>query len=168
MSPALATRTGRSSAWSATGACRVHSRWAPLLHAPAHALPTGRHRADSVAFWIRAERRGAGVSPCGVVKWFDPDRGIGVISQEGAGPDVQAEALAIRDKDGHLRQGEEVLFDVTLDSAGLRADDIHRPVRGETRPERIEHGGQGVCRTWPCPYRAAVSAPRRQARFPCC
>ncbi|MFG2994546.1 cold-shock protein [Streptomyces sp. NPDC048257] len=67
------------------------------------------------------------MSPCGVVKWFDPDRGIGLISQESAGgPDVQAEASAIQAKDHRLHQGEEVLFDITLDSAGLRADNIHR------------------------------------------
>ena len=73
------------------------------------------------------------MSPCGVVKWFDPDRGIGLISQEGAGPDVRAEASAVHGTDS-LRPGEEVLFDLTLDSAGLRADNIHRPVRRETQP----------------------------------
>ncbi|GAA3063901.1 hypothetical protein GCM10020254_04760 [Streptomyces goshikiensis] len=66
------------------------------------------------------------MSPCGVVKWFDLGRGIGLISQEGAGPDIRAEASAIHGRDGRLRQGEEVLFDVTLDSAGLRADNIRR------------------------------------------
>ncbi|MFD9523325.1 cold-shock protein [Streptomyces sp. NPDC059979] len=60
------------------------------------------------------------------MKWFDPDRGIGLISQEDAGPDVQAEASAIHGEDPRLRQGEEVFFNVTLDSAGLRADNIRR------------------------------------------
>ncbi|MFD3776383.1 cold-shock protein [Streptomyces sp. NPDC058612] len=72
------------------------------------------------------------MSPCGVVKWFDPDRGVGLISQEGAGPDVQAETQAIHGKDDHLRPGEEVFFNITLDSAGLRADNIHR--RSAARP----------------------------------
>ncbi|OEJ35223.1 hypothetical protein BGK67_31445 [Streptomyces subrutilus] len=73
------------------------------------------------------------MSPFGVVKWFDPDRGTGLISQEGAGPDVQAEASAIQGEDGCLRQGEEVFFNMTLDSWGLRADNIHRSVRREAR-----------------------------------
>ncbi|MEU8844294.1 cold shock domain-containing protein [Streptomyces roseus] len=60
------------------------------------------------------------------MKWFDCDRGIGLISQQGAGPDVQAELSAVRGSDSRLRQGEKVLFDIILDSAGLRADNIHR------------------------------------------
>ncbi len=92
------------------------------------------------------------MSPCGVVKWFDPDRGIGLISQEGAGPDVQAEASAIHGKDRYLRQGEKVLFNVTLDSAGLRADNIHRSVRSETQPLNPSHTvtlHRGVLCPWP-------------------
>ncbi|WP_078954548.1 cold-shock protein [Streptomyces sp. H021] len=92
------------------------------------------------------------MSPCGVVKWFDPDRGIGLISQEGAGPDVQAEASAIHGTDGRLRPGEEVHFNVTLDGAGLRADNIHRPVRSETRPPDPSHLvtlHKGAFRPWP-------------------
>ncbi|MFI6006338.1 cold-shock protein [Streptomyces sp. NPDC051366] len=67
------------------------------------------------------------VSPCGVVKWFDPDRGAGLISQDGTGPDIQAESRAICEKGPRLRPGDRVLFDITHDSAGLRADNIHRP-----------------------------------------
>ncbi|THA46074.1 cold-shock protein [Streptomyces sp. A1136] len=63
--------------------------------------------------------------PSGVVKWFDSDQGIGLISRQG-GPDVQAEASAVHGSDNRLRQGEKVLFDIVLDSAGLRADNIHR------------------------------------------
>ncbi|WP_234349020.1 cold-shock protein [Streptomyces sp. WM6373] len=86
------------------------------------------------------------------MKWFDPDRGIGLISQEGAGPDVQAEASAIHGTDGRLRPGEEVHFNVTLDGAGLRADNIHRPVRSETRPPDPSHLvtlHKGAFRPWP-------------------
>ncbi|MFD3720771.1 cold-shock protein [Streptomyces sp. NPDC058674] len=68
------------------------------------------------------------------MKWFDPARGIGLISQEGDGPDVHAEASAIQGKDDHLRPGEEVFFNITLDSAGLRADNIHRTDHREARP----------------------------------
>ncbi|MFE2141927.1 cold shock domain-containing protein [Streptomyces sp. NPDC059456] len=61
------------------------------------------------------------------MKWFDPDRGTGLISQEGTGPDIQAESKAIRGNGPRLRPGDRVLFDLTHDSAGLRADNIHRP-----------------------------------------
>lgn len=71
--------------------------------------------------------------PSGVVKWFDCDRGIGLISQQGAGPDVQAEVSAVHGSDDRLRQGEKVLFDIILDSAGLRADNIQR-LKGEGAP----------------------------------
>ncbi|WP_405760730.1 MULTISPECIES: cold-shock protein [unclassified Streptomyces] len=67
------------------------------------------------------------MSPCGFVKWFDPDRGTGLISQDGTGPDIQAEVRAIHDKGPHMRPGDRVLFDITHDSAGLRADNIRRP-----------------------------------------
>ncbi|MFI9065678.1 cold shock domain-containing protein [Streptomyces sp. NPDC053429] len=67
------------------------------------------------------------------MKWFDCDRGIGLISQQGAGPDVHAEVSAVRGSDSRLRQGEKVLFDIILDSAGLRADNIQR-LKGEGRP----------------------------------
>ncbi|MFF4457810.1 cold-shock protein [Streptomyces goshikiensis] len=80
------------------------------------------------------------------MKWFDLGRGIGLISQEGAGPDIRAEASAIHGRDGHLRRGEEVLFDVTLDSAGLRADNIHRAVRSESRLQPIERSARRVLR----------------------
>ncbi|MFI1452188.1 cold-shock protein [Streptomyces roseus] len=94
------------------------------------------HRQGSGRQWrlpdpTRAE--GGSVSPCGVVKWFDPDRGVGLIRQEGGGPDVQAEASALHGMD-RLRPGEVVLFNVTLDGAGLRADNIHRPARSEAQP----------------------------------
>ncbi|MBP0932374.1 cold-shock protein [Streptomyces goshikiensis] len=85
------------------------------------------------------------MSPCGVVKWFDLGRGIGLISQEGAGPDLRAEASAIHGRDGRLRQGEEVLFDVTLDSAGLRADNIRRAQGGlRTQVSGLPYGGGGA------------------------
>ncbi|MET7533330.1 cold-shock protein [Streptomyces goshikiensis] len=97
---------------------------------------------------IRAEW--GSVSPCGVVKWFDLGRGIGLISQEGAGPDIRAEASAIHGRDGDLRQGEEVLFDLILDSAGLRADNIHRARRVlRTQVSGITYGGRGAAEADP-------------------
>ncbi|MFE3865255.1 cold-shock protein [Streptomyces goshikiensis] len=79
------------------------------------------------------------------MKWFDLSRGIGLISQEGAGPDIRAEASAIHGRDGQLRQGEEVLFDVTLDSAGLRADNIYSTQGAlRTQVSSITCGGRGA------------------------
>ncbi|MFD9484949.1 cold-shock protein [Streptomyces sp. NPDC059991] len=110
------------------------------------------------------------MSPCGVVKWFDPDRGIGLISQEGAGPDVQAEASAIQGKDGCLRQGEEVFFNVTLDSAGLRADNIHRSVCSETRrlnPSDTVTLHWGVFCPWSAVSRVPEALPRERGLSTC-
>ncbi|MBT2469986.1 cold shock domain-containing protein [Streptomyces sp. ISL-66] len=79
------------------------------------------------------------------MKWFDPDRGIGLISQEDAGPYVQAEASAIHGEDRRLRQGEEVLFNLTLDSAGLRADDIRRSEGARRYRGPSQHTGISAC-----------------------
>ncbi|MFE5521610.1 cold-shock protein [Streptomyces virginiae] len=77
------------------------------------------------------------------MKWFDPDRGFGLISQEGTGPDIQAEVSALHRRDRCLRQGDEVLFNVTRDSAGLRADNIHRSedARGHRSPSPSPEAG---------------------------
>ncbi|MGW1674522.1 cold-shock protein [Streptomyces sp. NPDC002324] len=65
--------------------------------------------------------------PSGVVKWFDPGRGLGVIAQDGGGPDAVAHRLAVHgDADCMLVAGNRVLFDVTLDVAGVRADNIRQ------------------------------------------
>ncbi|MFD3809243.1 cold-shock protein [Streptomyces sp. NPDC058611] len=116
------------------GACRLQFTLGSAASRPCSRPPHrwrsgGQYRLPDPT---RAER--GSVSPCGVVKWFDPDRGTGLISQEGAGPDIQAEATAIHGRERRLRPGEKVFFDVTLDSAGQRADNIHRQVRSETPP----------------------------------
>ncbi|MGW5345644.1 cold-shock protein [Streptomyces sp. NPDC004050] len=80
------------------------------------------------------------MSPCGVVKWFDPDRGTGLISQDGTGPDIRAESQAIRENGPRLRPGERVHFDLTHDSAGLRADNIHRPEHARNQDGPGQHG----------------------------
>ncbi|TJZ50424.1 cold-shock protein [Streptomyces piniterrae] len=65
--------------------------------------------------------------PNGIVKWFDSGRGVGVIAQDGAGREVVAYWSAIQgDQDRRLIEGERVLFNVTQDAAGIRADNIHR------------------------------------------
>ncbi|MEV0371217.1 cold shock domain-containing protein [Streptomyces sp. NPDC050636] len=69
--------------------------------------------------------------PSGIVKWFDPGEGVGVIAQDGAGCDVVAYRSAIQgSRDRRLVKGERVLFNVTQDSAGIRADNIHRVPTG--------------------------------------
>ncbi|UQA94145.1 cold-shock protein [Streptomyces halobius] len=65
--------------------------------------------------------------PSGIVKWFDPGRGVGVITQDDAGREVVAYRSAIQgNRDRRLIKGERVLFNVTQDSEGTRADNIHR------------------------------------------
>lgn len=64
--------------------------------------------------------------PTGVVKCFDSDRGVGLISQGADLPEVVAELSAVHGPDRRLVQGERVLFDITLDAEGRRADNIHR------------------------------------------
>ncbi|MFD7324198.1 cold shock domain-containing protein [Streptomyces sp. NPDC059875] len=60
------------------------------------------------------------------MKWFDADRGVGVIGLGGDEPDVLAGISAVHGQDPRLRQGEKVVFDITVDAAGRRADNIHR------------------------------------------
>ncbi|MFJ3176505.1 cold shock domain-containing protein [Streptomyces roseus] len=60
------------------------------------------------------------------MKWFDADQGVGVISQDGDKADVGAEISAVHGPDRGLRRGEKVVFDITLDAKGRRADNIHR------------------------------------------
>ncbi|MCC0093262.1 cold shock domain-containing protein [Streptomyces flavotricini] len=73
------------------------------------------------------------------MKWFDPDRGTGLISQDGTDPDIQAESQAIRENGPRLRPGDRVLFDLTHDSAGLRADNIHRTEDTRSQDEPGQH-----------------------------
>ncbi|MFD9381079.1 cold-shock protein [Streptomyces sp. NPDC059999] len=90
------------------------------------------------------------------MKWFDPDRGTGLISRQGAGPDVWAETSAIHGKNRSLRQGEKVLFNITLDDAGLRADNIHRMAR--SRPSNPTHTVTLHSGAF-CPWSAAPHVP---------
>ncbi|MEU7278306.1 cold shock domain-containing protein [Streptomyces sp. NPDC045431] len=64
--------------------------------------------------------------PSGVVKWFDSDQGVGMICQGRDQPEVLAELSAVRGPARRLVQGDRVLFDITFDAAGRRADNIHR------------------------------------------
>ncbi|MFF2785555.1 cold shock domain-containing protein [Streptomyces sp. NPDC058049] len=116
--------TARSSPEAPVGCSHAGGRCFTPLRKPSPPVEIGRTVSTCGS---DPSGKGGSVSPCGVVQWFDADRGIGLISQEGAEPDVQAEASAIHGKERYLRPGEEVFFDITLDGAGLRADNIHRP-----------------------------------------
>jgi CspA family cold shock protein len=71
--------------------------------------------------------------PIGVVKWFDPEQGLGAIAQDGGG-DAVAHRSAVRgDADRVLVAGSRVCFDVTQDADGVRADNIQPPTRPPTR-----------------------------------
>jgi CspA family cold shock protein len=64
----------------------------------------------------------------GTVKWFNPDKGFGFISQDGGGPDVFVHFSAIQ-SGGYrsLEEGQRVEFEVTQGQKGLQADNV-RPV----------------------------------------
>lgn len=65
--------------------------------------------------------------PSGVVEWFDRDRGVGLIREEGEGLDVTAELSAVHGGGAWpLIPGEHVEFDLTQDAAGTWANNIHR------------------------------------------
>ena len=64
--------------------------------------------------------------PTGTVKWFDPKKGYGFISQEG-GEDVFVHFSSIQG-DGFktLEEGESVEFEVTQGQKGLQATNVTR------------------------------------------
>ncbi|WP_420717829.1 cold-shock protein [Streptomyces sp. H27-S2] len=130
----------RCSREAPAGCSRAGIRCCTPLLTPSSPVWSGRTVSAS-GFHRSGGQEAGSVSPCGVVKWFDPDRGVGLISQEGAGPDVRAEASAVHGKAHPLRQGDKVLFNITLDSAGPRADNIHRPERAQDYGDPERHTG---------------------------
>lgn len=62
----------------------------------------------------------------GTVKWFNPDKGFGFISQE-SGPDVFVHFSAIAG-DGYknLAENDKVEFDVTTGPKGLNAANVRK------------------------------------------
>ncbi|MFI5670882.1 cold shock domain-containing protein [Streptomyces sp. NPDC051704] len=120
---------GALAACSHAGARCITPRSRPVLQSKAG----GQYRLPDPA--IEEGRRVAQWSR----KWFDPDRGTGLISQDGTGPDIHAESRAIGEKGPRLRPGDRVLFDLTHDSAGLRADNIHRPEDARSQDRSGQH-----------------------------
>ncbi|WP_405541076.1 cold shock domain-containing protein [Streptomyces phaeochromogenes] len=80
--------------------------------------------------------------PSGVVKWFDPERDVGAITQDGGSWEAVAHRSAVHgDADRVLVAGHRVRFDVTQDADGIRADNIHPATRPSCSPaERPQHG----------------------------
>ncbi|MDH6435962.1 CspA family cold shock protein [Streptomyces sp. SAI-144] len=64
----------------------------------------------------------------GTVKWFNPDKGYGFISQDDGGADVFVESAAIQ-TNGHksLEENQRVEFEVTQGSKGPQAEMV-RPL----------------------------------------
>lgn len=61
----------------------------------------------------------------GTVKWFSPEKGFGIIEQDGGGPDVFAHHSEIAAQGfRELKEGQAVTFDVTQGPKGLRAANI--------------------------------------------
>jgi cold shock CspA family protein len=105
--------------------------------------------------------------PSDVVKWFDQDRGLGIIAQDGGGFDAVAFRPAVRgDAERELVPGRRVCFDVTQDAAGVRADNIRRLTPGGCAPDEGSGGDtaaperagwlvetvSGVDEVGPCPW----------------
>ncbi|MEU3855627.1 cold shock domain-containing protein [Streptomyces sp. NPDC029554] len=69
--------------------------------------------------------------PSGVVLWFDPVRGLGVIAVDGGGFNAVAYRTAVHgDAERQLIAGRRVSFDLTLDASGVRADNIRPAATG--------------------------------------
>ncbi|MBT2511222.1 cold shock domain-containing protein [Streptomyces sp. ISL-98] len=66
--------------------------------------------------------------PRGVVKWFSPEKRWGVIARKEEEPDARVDSVAIQGcfRDQGLRAGDRVVFDVIVDSEGVRAENVRR------------------------------------------
>ncbi|WP_208921482.1 cold-shock protein [Streptomyces capitiformicae] len=105
------------------------------------------------------------------MKWLDPERGLGRLAQDDGGPNAVVHRPAIHGPEEEApAAGERVLFDITFDSDGIRADNI-RPA-AEAPPDASRAAACCPCgtglprkqeratgRQWPLPLRAAASSP---------
>ena len=61
----------------------------------------------------------------GTVKWFNAEKGLGFIEQDGGGPDVFAHYSAIATQGyRELSEGQHVTFDVAQGPKGPQAENI--------------------------------------------
>jgi CspA family cold shock protein len=70
-------------------------------------------------------RRRAGSMPVGTVKWFNPNKGYGLIKPE-SGNDIFVHVSAIQEG-GSLEEGQAVEFDITEGRKGPQAANV-RPL----------------------------------------
>lgn len=81
--------------------------------------------------------------PSGKVRWFDPEKGFGFISQDG-GEDVFVRTSALPEGAGTLQPGQRVEFDMVSGRRGpqaLRVTSIEEPPT-RVRGGRREQGGR--------------------------
>lgn len=63
----------------------------------------------------------------GTVKWFNPDKGFGFITQDGGGADVFVHFSAIQENGyRNLAENEKVEFDVVNGPKGAQAANVRR------------------------------------------
>jgi CspA family cold shock protein len=63
----------------------------------------------------------------GTVKWFNPDKGFGFISQDDGGPDVFVHFSAITGNGyRNLEENQKVEFETTQGPKGLQASNVTR------------------------------------------
>ncbi|MFJ8158855.1 cold-shock protein [Streptomyces sp. NPDC094468] len=61
----------------------------------------------------------------GIVKWFNPDKGYGFITQDDGGQDVFVHFSAIQTQGfKELREGDRVEYDVTQGPRGAQAENV--------------------------------------------
>ncbi|MGW5481538.1 cold-shock protein [Streptomyces sp. NPDC004008] len=61
----------------------------------------------------------------GTVKWFNTEKGIGFIEQDGGGPDVFAHSSNIATQGfRELQEGQQVQFDMTQGHKGTQTQNI--------------------------------------------
>jgi CspA family cold shock protein len=79
----------------------------------------------------------------GTVKWFNPEKGYGFITQDDGGPDVFVHFSAIAGEGfRNLDEGQKVEFDVTQGQKGPQAANV-RPMAGPGRSEGSEEPSSG-------------------------
>jgi CspA family cold shock protein len=94
---------------------------ARLRAVPSPALPEANGRATPAL----AKKEGIAVAT-GIVKWFNPEKGFGFITQDG-GPDVFVHFSAIQGTGyRNLEENDKVEFEVTSGPKGPNAQNVRR------------------------------------------